>query len=637
MKGFSKHQKILLVGFILMSLIFALELSIGSLIGTVAYIFVVIYTLWLSTTRRHLILIGVVSSAFIVIAFLLLFESAESAPVIITNRILSLMVVWFAIHFTFRFNKLNEEQRAKSEQLNALFENANEGILITEEKGNIMLANPFLENMFGYRKGALLDKNISILIPDKFEFAGIKHLKGLVGGPTAPRQKAQEFSAKRSDGKQFPVEVSLSQFYYKNQLLSMAFIMDVTDKKEHQLLVEEHLTKMKDYNLALEKEVKQRTTELEQSNQELKRSQHLYQAMAHHFPGGIIGVLDKNMKYLVVDGKDLKPLGLDEKTLVGNRIFDDIHATISSYAEGSLKKVFTGESISFDTEIGDKFYNISSVPIQGPEEEINEILVVAKNITEHRNIEKELTNNLQKEKELNLLKSRFVTMASHEFRSPLTTILSSTFLLEHYTGNQLEQERKKHLDRIKRAVNGMTELLNDFLSIAKLEEGKLQVINREINLPSFIEEFLQEITLLKKDGQEIEFKSSGNLKTFVTDKQLLRNILMNLISNAIKYSPPSGNIELTVIQEEREIIIEVKDHGIGIPEEEQKHIFKRFFRAHNVAEIQGTGLGLNLIRKYAKLLKGRIEFTSTVNRGTTFRVHLPVLFQQQKSSKELVK
>lgn len=635
MKGFSKHHKILFAGLILMALIFLLEVNTESLIGTVAYIFVVIYTLWFLGTRKQLLVIGATSSFFIILAFLILYEKGGNYPVIITNRILSLAVVWLAIHFTARFNRLYDEQARKTVQLNALFENANEGMLFLNEEGKITLANPYLENMFGYGKQDLINKDLSVLIPEKSKDNHAKHYENFLKKPV-DRHRRKEFLGRRSDGKEFPVEISLSHFHHKNKLCIIAFILNASEKKEHQLLIEGNLARMKNYNLALEKEVKQRTLELEQSNAELKKSQSLYQAMAHHFPGGIIGVLDKNMKYLIVDGKDLKSFEASESTPAGIVTFDDIHSMISHYAE-TLKKVFEGESISFDTDINGKFYNISSVPIPGVEEEVSNILFVAKNITKHRNLEKHLLNNLQNEKELNILKSRFVTMASHEFRSPLTTILTSSFLLEHYTGTKLEQERKKHLDRIRRAVHGMTELLNDFLSIAKLEEGKVKVLLDVLDLPSFFEEFLQEITLLKKDGQEIEFKWEGNLNRFRTDKQLLKNILMNLISNAIKYSPPSGNIELSVVEEHHQICIQVRDYGIGIPEEEQKHIYKRFFRAHNAAQIQGTGLGLNLIRKYVKLLKGNIAFTSSENQGTTFKVYLPILSPQLKTSTTFIK
>lgn len=616
-----------------MTLIFILELSTESLIGTVAYIFVVMYSLWLSDNKKYTLLIGFVASVFIITAFVILFERAGSYPVIITNRILSLLVIWLAVHLRFRFSRLSEERNIKSDQLSAMFENANEGILLTDKAGTITLANPFSEALFGYGSGELINKNISILIPEEFVESHLKHLEAFSKKPISTL-KGNAFSGRHKNGNMFPVEISLSHFYRYQELAIIAFITDVTEKLQHQRLIEENVNNIENYNLLLKKEVKQRTNELEQLNQGLKQSQNLYKAMAHHFPGGIIGVLDKNMKYLIVDGKDLNLLKLSEEETLGKRIYD-IHSALPVYTEGKLHNVFKGESISFDTEIEENYYNISSVPIPNASDEINEILVVVKNVTEQKSMEKHLLKNLEKEKELNLLKSRFVTLASHEFRSPLTTILSSTFLLEHYTGEQLNQERQKHLGRIKRSVNSMSELLNDFLSLGKLEEGKMILNYAKIDVRLFIEEFLMEISLVKKDGQVLRHRFEGENHSIVTDKQLLNNILRNLFSNAIKYTAPSGSIDFVVSSDDTNIIFRISDTGIGIPVEEQKHIYKRFFRAKNAADIQGTGLGLNIVRKYVKLLLGSIAFESRQNEGTTFTVCLPLLTNILKPSKSI--
>ena len=623
-------------GFLLIALIFLVEISMEALVGTMAYVLVVLYLLWFSRNNQILTVIVIVASIFISSGFLLLFTAAEPNRVIIIDRALCLVVVWLASYFTFRFNKVHAERAVKTKQLHALFENANEGILFADTAGKIMLANPRLEKMFGYEEETLNNKNISVLMADEYVNQHRSRFRSFIKSPGS-REMAKNVIARHRSGKQFPVEISLSYFYNNKALTVIAFVMDATEKQKHQQLLEAYLKDIKNYNLQLEEEVQQRTNELEQSNLELKKTQYLYKAMAHHFPEGIIGVLDKNMKYLVVDGKDLEQLGLNEKTIVGDRIFDNIHSAITIFAEGNLKKVFAGESASFDAAIEGRDYNISSVPIPNANGEIDEILVVIKNVSEQRNLEKELLKNLEKEKELSLLKTRFVTLASHEFRSPLTTILSSAFLLEHYTGDQLEQERKKHLDRIKRAVHGMIELLNDFLSIGKLEEGKVQVANAEINLRTFLEDILQEVALLKKDDQRIELAYKGDEASFVTDKQMIRTILMNLLSNAIKYSPPSGVIHLSVTREKHEVTIKVSDAGIGIPLEEQRHIFKRFFRAQNAAEIQGTGLGLNIVKKYTRLLKGNVTFTSKLNEGSTFQVILPVRANRLSPTKTLIK
>lgn len=393
--------------------------------------------------------------------------------------------------------------------------------------------------------------------------------------------------------------------------------------RENKALIEANLVTTRDHSKALDAMVKQRTAELEAMNQKLVKSQMLYRSMARNFPDGIIGVMDQDMKYLLVDGKGLAALGLDAATVIGDRIFDSIHQAMTTYAEGALKKVFHGETISFDLEIEGKYYNVSSTPINHSAGPIKEILVVIKNVSSQKQLERELVRTLAREKELNSLKSRFVTMASHEFRTPLTTILSSAFLLENYTGDRLESEKKKHIDRIKRSVHGLTDLLNDFLSLGKLEEGMVEVSYKPIKLRDFVAELLQEVSLVKKEGQQIVMEFRGDQDEILMDRQLLRNILLNLLSNAIKYSPVASTIGLEVTTVPHKLKLSVRDEGIGIPVAEQRYIFKRFFRANNTSDIQGTGLGLNIVKRYVKLLKGNIYFNSVLNKGTTFTVTLP--------------
>jgi signal transduction histidine kinase len=197
------------------------------------------------------------------------------------------------------------------------------------------------------------------------------------------------------------------------------------------------------------------------------------------------------------------------------------------------------------------------------------------------------------------------------------------FLLENYRGEDYEQEKKAFIDKIKRAVHSITALLNDFLSIGKIEEGRVKVAPGEVELKPFFEDILQEVLFVKKVKQNIQFTFDSHGGKLITDKQLLKNIVMNLLSNAIKYSPPDKDIQLAVELRNSNLKIRVTDQGIGIPEDEKSQIFKRFFRGHNVNSIDGTGLGLNIVKKYVRLLKGTVEFTSQINKGSTFIVVIP--------------
>lgn len=228
---------------------------------------------------------------------------------------------------------------------------------------------------------------------------------------------------------------------------------------------------------------------------------------------------------------------------------------------------------------------------------------------------------LEKERELNELKSRFVTMASHEFRTPLGTILSSASLIGKYETNEHQTKREKHIDRIKAAVSNLTEILNDFLSLEKLEEGVVRCQMVRINGKQLLTETIDDLKGISRNGQTIELVYEGNEEIFA-DPQLMKNILINLVSNAIKYSKDDGQITVSSAVTSERFELNIADRGIGIPLEDQKNIFDRFFRATNAGNIQGTGLGLNIVKKYVELMDGSISFVSS-EEGTTFTVSLP--------------
>ena len=243
---------------------------------------------------------------------------------------------------------------------------------------------------------------------------------------------------------------------------------------------------------------------------------------------------------------------------------------------------------------------------------------------ELRDSREELEEALETEKELNELKSRFVSTASHEFRTPLSTILSSTALIGRYTESSQQAQRDKHLNRIRSSVNTLNSILNDFLSLSKIEEGKIAIRLEEHKVYDVLSEVNGDIEGLLKDGQKVKIDVADDHANLVTDKQILKNILFNLISNAIKYSPEKSEIRCSAQRENSHMQFAVADTGIGIPLHEQKHLFSRFFRASNATNIQGTGLGLNIVSGYVEMLGGDISFTSVPGQGSTFIVKIPI-------------
>jgi len=232
-----------------------------------------------------------------------------------------------------------------------------------------------------------------------------------------------------------------------------------------------------------------------------------------------------------------------------------------------------------------------------------------------------LTEALEKEKELNELKSRFVSMASHEFRTPLSTILSSAYLIAKYQQTEEQPKRDKHIQRVISSVNTLNDILNDFLSVGRIEEGRIQLRFTEVDVAELIHLLINELQTILKSGQQIAYNHTGATH-FMLDGSLLKHIVMNLLSNAIKFSPEQKTIKITTSITSNIMTLDVIDQGVGIPHEDQQHLFERFFRAGNVTNIQGTGLGLHIVAKYAELMNGNVSFNSEEGKGTSFTIQL---------------
>lgn len=230
----------------------------------------------------------------------------------------------------------------------------------------------------------------------------------------------------------------------------------------------------------------------------------------------------------------------------------------------------------------------------------------------------EVSLSLEKEKELNQMKSRFVSMASHEFRTPLSSIQLSSVLIEKYAAPFDNDHIRKHVSKIKNAVGNLTTILNDFLSLERLEAGKVEPDFTKFDLVKLSEEITEEMQMIAKQEQNIIYQHTGLNSMINLDQNLLRNCMINLISNAIKYSGEHTFIEFNTEITDDKCIVTISDNGIGIPELDQKNLFQPFFRANNTGNIPGTGLGLNIVLRYANLMKGELHFESELNNGAKF-------------------
>jgi two-component system sensor kinase FixL len=253
----------------------------------------------------------------------------------------------------------------------------------------------------------------------------------------------------------------------------------------------------------------------------------------------------------------------------------------------------------------------------------NRTLLLQESVRALEEAKEKVSRSLAKEKELSQLKSRFVSMASHEFRTPLSSIQLSAILVEKYAQQGDQENIAKHIGKIKNSISSLTAILNDFLSLERLEAGKIDVKHNEFDIVQFAEGITEEMQLIAKQNQKIIYEHTGTSSMVFLDDGLLKNCVINLIFNAIKYSGENSFIEFNTILTACELAIVIKDNGIGIPENDHKHLFEAFFRAHNTGTIPGTGLGLNIVTRYTELMNGRIEFESKVDQGTSFTLLFP--------------
>ncbi len=236
---------------------------------------------------------------------------------------------------------------------------------------------------------------------------------------------------------------------------------------------------------------------------------------------------------------------------------------------------------------------------------------------------KELEASLAREKELGKLKSSFVAVASHQFRTPLAAIQSNAELLEILINTGIKQDPEKYAkatSRITAAIANMTDLMDDVLALGKLTSGSVRCTPEDINLVEFCEKLTKEFNLIQQDCRVLDFVTYGEAYNLELDSKLLSHSLTNLISNAFKYSVGKANPELRIDFKPKELVLSVKDYGLGIPEEQQLHLFEPFFRAGNVTGIQGTGLGLSIAKEYVEVNKGHITAKSILGEGSCFEL-----------------
>jgi PAS domain S-box-containing protein len=253
--------------------------------------------------------------------------------------------------------------------------------------------------------------------------------------------------------------------------------------------------------------------------------------------------------------------------------------------------------------------------------EVNKLL--EEKITKQKHVEEKIRQSLAKEREFSELKSKFASMASHELRTPLAVIFSSIELIQRYRKKWNEQEFNEQVEKIKKYIHHITDIIDDMLIISRTETGKIKFEPKETDLKQLCLSILGDLSLLRRNDYDLKFNYRLKKKNFPVDEKLLKYILMNLLSNAIKYTIHGGSIEFNITMIGEKIDFEIVDNGIGIPEKDQTYLFEPFHRGENVGEIQGTGLGMSIVKRSVEMHKGTISFESKLNKGTKFKIGIP--------------
>jgi signal transduction histidine kinase len=259
--------------------------------------------------------------------------------------------------------------------------------------------------------------------------------------------------------------------------------------------------------------------------------------------------------------------------------------------------------------------------------ELESLLSVSRDISARKAAEEEMEKALLKEKELNTLRSTFISMASHEFRTPLASIKSSVDLLDMYIEEakpSMQGALGRHLSKVRNQIDRLTDMMNDVLILGKTEAKKMPFEPVKTDVVAFCMDFLEQNFLNRADGRFVKLEVKGKRKKVMLDTGLFSHILSNVLTNAFKYSAGAPNPELTLSFSEEQLFIEVRDYGIGIPEEEQSQLFESFFRAKNAIQLQGTGLGLVIVKEFTQMHGGSVAVKSKQNQGTLVRINLPL-------------
>ncbi|HEY9634197.1 MAG TPA: PAS domain S-box protein [Coleofasciculaceae cyanobacterium] len=471
------------------------------------------------------------------------------------------------------------------------------------KQGQFLYVNNVACQLLGYSREELLTMSVADVTPDFPSEVWSEHWQEV------KRRRSFSFESvkKTKDNRRFPVEITVNYFEFNDREYNCVFVRDLTDSKR----AEEALSQEKELLFALIKNV----------------------------PIGII-TTDEIGKILLVNPAYEKICGYSEAELVGQKPpypywdladLEEINKEFIKAMSGEKEHI----ELWFTKKNGERFLaRLKPITIFDAQGNMLRHLATMEDITKYKQAEEELCNALEAERELNEIKSRFTAMVSHEYRTPLATILSSAELLERYTQKFTEEQKLNHYRRIQTSTRILAQLVNDVLTISKIEAGKQEFNPSLLDLDKFCQELIEELQPTIGNQHKLVFTSQGHwtltdqecicITAAYMDEKLLRYIISNLLSNAIKYSSQGSTVKFDLVYDQRQAVFRIQDQGIGIPKEDLQYLFESFYRGSNVGAISGTGLGLTIVKNSVDLHGGQMAVDSEVGVGTTFTITLPL-------------
>ncbi len=488
--------------------------------------------------------------------------------------------------------------------------------------------------------GCLLEGNaafVRLLGVSSLQEAQTLDLQELLRQPEMELQglnSEREVQLLRTDGS--TIWVSLSQTLSSTEVEPVieGLMEDISDRK----LAQEALQRAKD---ELEIRVTERTQSLRQTNEQLlqemqereqaqenlRESEERYRQLVEVSPDAIF--IQCGGKFVFINSATVKLYGATSpEELIGRSVLEQVHPDYREIVEERIRLIREGQPaqlrelklVKLDTTVID--VEVAAVPFTY--QEMPAAQVVVRDISDRKTAEEELHKALDKERELSELKSRIITTISHEYRTPLTTILSCAEILENYEDKFSKEKKLTYLQRIQASTMHLTSLVNDVMFVGQAELGRLEFNPAPLDLEQFCQKLVEELGSGIQNQTTLTSNIRGNCTNACLDEKLLRQILTNLLSNAIKYSPHGGTVRFDLECANGLADFRIQDSGIGIPEEDLPQLFESFYRASNVGTIPGTGLGLDIVKKCVDLQGGQISVNSRVGVGTTFTVTLPL-------------